>query len=161
MSLFGYEDTNQGYLPERHFVPRDKETRPNTRLIWFNALKQIEDNNGLEWKDRLDFYKEDGTKLGKFVQAGANTFYFWPEENYLQPAWQVSNYLNNDFTFGETHKNRVGVDDKIYYSDPDGTYKMLYDFIGGRRRRTRARRHKSRRSRRKARRTRRRRYYSY
>lgn len=169
MSFFGnFVDPNPGYMPDRRFVPADNENGPDRRAKWFHRLKMFEDGeitstgkpnvnpNGLPvlyarmpWEDRLDFYKEDGTKLGKFVIAGPNSFYFWPQENRYQNPNQIASSYLSDFTFAENYKNKANQNEKIYYSDPKGTYKMLYNYTGAggrrRRRRTKTRRHKSRR----------------
>jgi hypothetical protein len=171
MSLFGYEDINAGYEPgpKRRYVPQDNQYGPNTRLIWFHELNDKEARWPL--KDALDFYKEDGTKLGKFFLQNVGSFYFIDSDKEVNNDRSVGSFKFMPIDYWN-YEPKVGVNDKIYYFDPNGDYTELYDETffnqdifknrtGGRRRKTRARKHRrSRRSRRtrrarRARRTRR------
>lgn len=162
MSFFGLTDPNAGYQPgselDKRFVPQDNEYGPSTRLIWFDNLQKIENDKPFE--NKLDFYKANGEKLGKFIYWTGGAFFFLPK-NKLDPNKVLYSLheSNNAFRNLLNYKNKVGLNDKIYYFDPYGEYSKIYG--GGERRRTKARRkkHRSRRSRRRAKRTRRRYYY--
>lgn len=142
---------------------------------YYNEYGKVEpkrNHDPIPFDNRLTFYREDGTKLGKFLFASSALFYFLPESLNWNEAIALQRLVENGddqiYKNREMYKESADRNEPIYYFDPTGKYQQFYNFDpsgnynksrGGKRRKTKARRHRNRRSRRRARRTRRRYYY--